>query len=310
MIPRTKGFFRSVAKHNVDLDVLADWIEGCALFGDGAALAGTELVDILLQENIYAKQDFCWERVDDGLRELRRRSELGSAFSLRVSGRKIERLVHWRDAPVHSFLLLFTLAQRYDHWAEVMPVDYNVQGDLFEEVTKESLGCQFPDWIIHPTGWSKTHPTKLGELVADMTERLGEIQGVVEAWTDAQAKEAGLDLLCYRPFLDEHVGVPLLMLQCASGNWKEPGKLKTPDLDVWTKIVVFASRPKKAFATPFSFLRQDFRRVVAKVDGVVLDRYRLLIPNKYERDWVSETLQNKLRAWLDQRVGKIAELTG
>ena len=151
----------------------------------------------------------------------------------------------WREVPVHSFLLLLTLAGRYDNWADVMPVDYNLQGDLFEQLTQESLTTQMPGWIIHPTGWKKAGPVRLPELVADIAGRLGEIQGDIGAWTSSEAKDEGLDLLCYRPFADGRVGVPLLMLQCASGKWDERGKLRTPDIDRWMKIVVFASETEE-----------------------------------------------------------------
>ncbi len=310
MIPLTKGFRPSVNKHNTEIDVLADWIEACSLFHEDNRLSGSELVDFLKDSEIYVKQDFCWEAIDEGLREVRRRSKSSVPFSLSVSHRHIDRTVAtWRDAPVHSFLLLLTLAQRYDKWTKVMPIDYNLQGELFEEVTRESLEGQLPDWVIQSTGWTKTHPTKLPELVSEIAGTLGELQGEVKAWTDPEAKEAGLDLLCYRPFPDGHVGVPLLLLQCASGDWKEPGKVKTPDIDIWTKIVIFASRPKRAFATHFSFLKAQFRKVSGKVDGVLLDRYRILGPQG-EGKWLSPQLRARLVEWLDVRVSKIPELIG
>jgi hypothetical protein len=265
-------------------------------------------VDLLVGEEIYADQGFCWEAVEDGLKEVGRRSKLGLPFALSVSGRHIDRTISsWREASVHSFLLLLTLAQRYDNWQKAMPIDYNVQGELFEEVTRESLASQLPDWVIHPTGWSKAHPTKLPELVSEIASRLGEMKGEVKAWTDPEAKEAGLDLLCYRPFPDGNVGIPLLMLQCASGHWDEPGKVHSPDINIWTKLVVFASRPKRAFATHFSFLKDEFRKISGRVDGVLLDRYRLL-GTKPEKDWVSVGLKSRLLQWLEPRVSKFSEL--
>jgi hypothetical protein len=307
MIPLTKGFKRSVNSHNVELDVLSDWMEASVLFSVSPQLPAAEIVDFLVQEEIYDEQSFCWGRIEEALTEVRRRAKMGPAFPIQVVGRKMDRLVgSWEELPAHSFLLLLTLSQRYDKWKDVMPIDYNLQGELFEQLTMESLKAQFPDWVIQPTGWSKTHPTKLGELVTQIAGQLGELQGEVKVWTDPEAKEAGLDLLCYRPYADGYVGVPLLMLQCASGKWDEPGKLKTPDLDIWTKIIIFASKPKRAFATPFCFLRDDFKKIVARVDGVLFDRYRL-VTSRDERQWVSEELKKKLRAWITARLDKIQE---
>lgn len=307
MIPVTKGFRRSITVHNVDLDILSDWMEASALFGDARQLPTSEMVDILIQEAVYDEQSFCWSRIEDGLVEIRRRSRLGPSFPIRVTGHRMERVFEtWEETPAHSFLLMLTLAQRYDNWALVMPIDYQLQGELFERLTTESLRAQFPDWTIQPTGWSKTHATQLGSLVAQIAGDLGEVQGDLAAWTEPEAKEAGLDILCYRHFPDGNVGLPMLMLQCASGQWDVPGKLKTPDLDMWVKIIVFASRPKRAFATPFAFLRNDFRKIVAKVDGVLLDRYRI-VSCKDEREWVSEELKRDLRAWVADRIGRLSE---
>jgi hypothetical protein len=308
MIPITKGFLRSVTKHNIEPYILADWIEACALFGEDRRLAGSVFVDVLVEEEIYAEQGFCWGGVDEGLGELRRRTRLNQGFPLSVTGRRVERLVNdWREVPVHCFLLLLTLAKRYDNWTDMMPVNYNVQGDLFEDVTRESLTSQFPDWVIYPTGWNRTQPTALPDLVADIAGRLGELQGNVKVWTNPEAKEAGLDLLCYRPFPDGRVGVPLLLLQCASGDWKEPGKVKTPDIDIWAKIITFASRPKRAFATHFAFSQHEFHRVCGLVDGVLFDRYRLL-GHRAEQEWASEELRERLRGWVEPRLTTLLEL--
>src|ERR1700734_2720172 len=84
MIPLTKGFRPSVKKHNIEIDVLADWIEACALFHEDSRLSGSELVDFLKDSEIYRKQDFCWEAIDEGLREVHRRSKSSIPFALSV----------------------------------------------------------------------------------------------------------------------------------------------------------------------------------------------------------------------------------
>ena len=310
MIPLpNRGFRRSVEEHNVDLDVLTDWIEASALIDEEGAVSAPELVSLLVEKEVYAKQDFCWERVSDAMSELRRRTNLGPHCPFTAVKRRVQRLSpDWTETPAHLFMLLLTLSHRYDKWEKIMPVDYNAQGDLFERLTKESLEHQFPRWEIRRTGWSRTSPTKLGELVGEVADLLGELQGEVLAWTGPQAHEAGLDLLCYRPFADSQVGIPVLMLQCASGHWNSPGKLKTPDLEVWTKIVQFASKPKRAFATPFCFDGSEFRRLSNIVDGILLDRYRLLIFDLPEREWLSEDLRKELIAWVSARLPKLPDL--
>ena len=310
MIPLpTTGFQRSIKAPNVELDALADWMEASALLEQDGVVHGAELVDILVEGEIYAKQDFCWEMFNNALRELRRRSRLGPACPFRIVRRRVERVgANWREVPAHLFLLLLTLSHRYDKWNDVMPINYNLQGDLFERLTKESFEYQFPDWLVRRTGWKRAQPTKLAEVVEEIAGLLGELQGEVIDWAEPEAHEAGLDLLCYRPFSDSRVGIPVLMLQCASGSWREPGKLKTPDLEVWTKVVQFASKPKKAFATPFCFQESQFRKITNLVNGILLDRYRLLVFKKPESEWLSGGLREELLGWVEERLAKLQEL--
>jgi len=104
----------------------------------------------------------------------------------------------------------------------------------------ESARKLLPGWQVRPTGWSPNRTCTIRHIAEEVALRLGEALGDVELWADEAAKESGLDLLCYRPFADGRVGVPVYLMQCASGrNWRE--KLHEPDLRLWTKIVQFAS---------------------------------------------------------------------
>ena len=90
-------------------------------------------------------------------------------------------------------------------------------------------------------------------------------------------------------------------MQCGSGgNWD--GKLHTPNLRVWTKIVQWASKPKKAFATPYALSDEDFIEDCNLVNGLFLDRYRLLSCDQGNPDWVSADLKADIVAWLEPRI--------
>ena len=300
----TKGIARSVHEHNVELDVLCDWIEGTILF-DETDLSNIDVIDTLCEELIYDDQSFASARVQDAWSELKRRQSCigqGSAFS--IDGSRIMRARKWRDAPAHSFCVVLCLAKWYPGWAQQFGTDYNEQGELFEELTKESLERQLTGWYVHKTGWSRLHSKKLTDVVDEITDRLGELKGDPKTWADPQANEAGVDLLCYRPFPDNRVGVPVYLMQCASGrDWTE--KLKTPDIRDWRKYVQFAARPGKAFATPFALLDDVFRRYCGKVDGMLLDRTRLLGGTSIDEDWVSRKLQRRLIKWMRPRISKL-----
>jgi hypothetical protein len=291
------------------MDTLTDWMEASVLIDDEGVVTAPELVSFLVEKEVYEKQDFCWDLISNALSEMRRRTNLGPYFPFTAVKKRLQRVhLDWTETPAHLFLVLLTLSHRYDKWDKVMPIDYNAQGDLFERLTKESLEHQFPKWEIHRTGWSRANPTKLSQIVEEITYLLGELQGDLFQWAEPEAHEAGLDLLCYRPFADSNVGIPVLMLQCASGHWKASGKLQTPDLRVWTKIVQFASTPKRAFATPFCFESDRFRRISNQIDGILFDRYRLLSFERPEREWLSEGLREELIAWVKARLFKLEDL--
>ncbi len=300
----TKGISRSIAKHNVKLDVFSDWIEGSILFSQ-EELSSTDVIDVLLEGLIYDDQGFAAEIVADAWAELQRRQariSTGTPFS--VEHRRIKRLRSWQDAPGHSFCVLLALSTWYRGWARQFGSDYTEQGELFELLTKESLEWQFSDWQIYHTGWSRTSAVKLAEVVSDVADRLGEAPGQMEPWANPNANEAGLDLLCYRPFPDSRVGIPVYLMQCASGSdWDE--KLDTPKLKIWTKVIQFAATPRKAFATPFAFLDDTFANVCNLVDGMLLDRYRLLAACQHSENWVSPSLRDRIIAWAEPRVAAL-----
>jgi len=300
----TIGVSRSVHVHKVDLDIFCDWIESSLLFEDDE-ISSTDIADTLVEENIYNDYDMASEIVSSAWTELRRRQSWisqGTPFS--IGGYRISRILEWREVPGHSFCLLLSLSKWYRSWAQQFGTDYTEQGELFEELTKESLETQFSDWQIYRTGWSRTHTDNLGTIVQEVATRLAESVGDIGQWTSPRAKDAGLDLLCYRPFPDRRVGIPVYLMQCASGgDWDE--KLRIPDLKIWTKIVVFTAFPKKAFATPFAFLDHDFIRNCNIVDGMVLDRYRLLAAAKTNEQWVSAPLRKRLVTWMEPRVSSL-----
>jgi hypothetical protein len=297
----TSGFAKSVGSDNVDLAAFCDWIEANLLF-DEIRISKSDLVDTLCDETLYEDQDMASAKVDDAWTELRRRQScLNNHTCFLVSSGHITRTRAWREDTAHSFCILLAMAKWNREWAHQFGHDYNEQGELFELLTKESMETQFPDWAIYQTGWARTNPVKLPGVVKNIADLLGEARGDLIRWAEPDANESGLDLLCYRPFSDNRVGVPLYMMQCASGVGYR-SKFKTPDIDDWSKLIVFAARPRKAFATPFAFLDPDFIKNCGYVEGLLLDRYRLLAAINHKKNWVSNGLRRRIIAWARPRV--------
>ncbi len=304
------GMARSVRVHNVRLDTLCDWMEASVLFDD-EEVAASQFVDVLTEKNVYASQDFAWEMVRNAWSELRRRRAwVGDGSPIAISTQRLVRIREWQAHPAQSFCLVLSCAVWYPNWAEKCGRNYTEQGELFEILTKEALEELFPDWQIYRTGWARSNTAGLGEAVESIASRLGETPGDAEFWAGKWAKDAGLDLLCYRPFMDDRVGVPLFLMQCASGgDWGT--KLRDPDTRLWTKMVAWASEPKKAFAMPFALPDDDdFKRKCNSVNGMFLDRYRILSAGRANSDWVSADLAEMLIEWLTPRIDALPRAQG
>ena len=302
------GFHRSVNKHNIELDVFCDWMEGSILFSNDQQISTTDVVEVLVQGHVYETQDFARQMVGNVWSELRRRQRwMGAASSFEVSGSLVKRLSTWEQNAAHGFMVALAMAKWYPDWARKFGSDYTIQGELFEQLTREALEVLFPDWVVHPTGWSKTRTVKLAEVAKDVADRLGEKIGDIQRWTRESANEQGLDILFYRSLGDGRVGVPVYLVQCASGG-PDDAKLRTPDMRIWTKIVEFTCIPGKAYSMPFSLTDSEFIRICNIVNGFLLDRCRLMVAGSKKGNFVSANLESRLKSWLAPRVRTLPQL--
>ena len=303
----TIGFSRSISAHNVDMAICCDWLEASTLFTHRPVIK-SEIVDLLKEAQVYRDQEFAWTFLSDVWSHLERRMRLlGQGYPFTTTGSRLERKGAWSDFAPYSFCLTLSLARCFPTWARRFGADYTLQGELFEALTAESVSKSFAGWSVHPTGWTRGHPSKLGEIVEEVASLLGESPGDLRMWASPGAHEQSLDLLCYRAFTDRRVGVPTFLFQCASGrDWED--KLHTPDLRLWTKAIIFAAEPKKAFSVPLALSNDDFRQSCNRVNGLLLDRHRLLAPGERDRDWISEHLSKKLVKWMRPRIKELLKL--
>ncbi len=312
-----RGMLRSVNVHRVDLNVLCDWIEACVVFDD-VELSKSDVIDVLVEEQIYGSsdehsaQDFAAERVDDAWAIISRRiAYLSQPLGISVSGNRIVRVNDWTDFPAYGFCLALSCVEMYSQLPANWGAEYVTQGRLFEELTVESFSQTLPGWKVKKVGWAAdNNPISLSDafptLLADLNESAG---------TDSQlhltssVKDLGLDLLAFYSFDDSQSSFPVFLVQCASGsNW--PGKRQTPDIDLWRKIVNFNARPLRAFAIPFAFAdSQQFRRSSASVDGMFVERYRLLKSFRQNNVSVSAALDVQLVDWVNPRIAQLPRAT-
>lgn len=256
-----------------------------------------------MEELLYESQDKAAEFLADVWREFeRRRSVLGKSYPVQVENRRLLRKKTWRQSLAYSFCLLLCFAGRYRRWARRFGANFTEQGLLFEQVTTEALKHELAGWNIHSTGWSRAKTAGLRKIVEDVRARLGEDSGQLEKFPNIKAaKDAGLDVVVSRPFGDNRVGFPLYLVQCASGaKWE--AKCNEPNLNVWRTLIDFAVIPRKALAIPFALPDQDFWFRCRAMDGMLIDRMRLLSAGRRKPNWLSESVKSRLIGWMTPRV--------
>ncbi|MBT9136332.1 MAG: hypothetical protein DDT34_01406 [Firmicutes bacterium] len=304
------GMAVSRTQHNINLDYLCDWIESSALFGD-EPVSMSEITDLLIEHEVYREQDFADEVVGIAWGILRRRYRaLGSPLGFHVSGTRIKKTAAWTAHPSYAFCMMLACSTYLYPAAMFRHRAVNTQGELFERLSVESLVEMLPGWKVEPIGWTPTNPTKLKGSIDGIIANLREVAGAEkDMHVTAHSNEIGLDILAFLAFDDPSAALPVLMVQCASGDdWKR--KRKTPDLAIWEKVISFISKPTKGFVMPYAFAEPgDFRKEATSVQGVFFDRYRLLAPSPTKRAWVSATLNSDLVSYVSARVPHLPEAT-
>jgi len=289
--------------HRTDLGIFCDWLEGSLLFTGDGRLSLSDIKDVLMEEHLYVQQDKASEFLADVWRELdRRKSALGASYPIRIENLRLLRLTAWRQSPAYSFCLLLSYADRYGRWAKGFGPDFTEQGLLFEEITAQALRQEFDGWSIHSTGWSRAQAAKLEAIVEEVRIHLGEEAGKPERFPRFKAaKDAGLDIVLSRPFSDNRVGFPLYLVQCASGaKWE--GKRNEPNLNIWRTLIDFAVVPKKALAIPFALPDREFWVSCRHMDGMIIDRMRLLSGRRRGITSVSNNVKRRVIGWMAPRV--------
>ena len=311
LLPPSKGFAHSVKVHAVQIDSLAEWVEGCITFVD-ERVSESDITDILIEENLYQDQDFAKERIGDAFLELRRRAHcLGDVCPFAIEGIHIKRLIEWQETPSYAFCLMLALQVAYrDQFVQLFGHNYAQQGILFERLTTEALSQL--GWRPHTPAWSKAAATSIRDKIEALALHLGERNraDAVDRWSSDDAKDAGLDVVCDIPFTDGWPGRPLFYVQCASGEgWKD--KRASPNLALWEKFLDLATQPRRGISMPFALLADDFRKE-ANYDklSLLLDRHRICTPKQgLKGDWPSAGLTKDLNQWTDSKLPALSAAT-
>lgn len=296
-VPR-RGFQPSAKKNNIKVEILGDWLEANLLFFQ-EPISKVDVVDFLDEQQICMDQDLAHIIADEGWSELRRRKQAASISDARLSidGKSVYTGVRWEDDPIRAFFVALSLFYAYPDWGEERR-NAPVQGLLFERVVEAISRNLFPGWETYRVGWSPAFTESMHDVVKELCDRLNCVgSSKLDHWIPDQAKDGGLDLVCYKHFNDDREALPIYLLQCASGsNWR--AKVNTPSPDNWQKYLDSAVRPGTGIAAPFVVPAKKLRVSALQGQAIVLDRLRLLSGLYVDESVIDEPLKSDVIEWL------------
>lgn len=280
----------------IEIEIACEWVEASILFsGQSATTRG--VVDFFHESGWFSAKGDADQFVNDVWAELRaRRFQVGAGSPFEFSYQQMGLArKSWRETAGYAFCTIISYLSVHEEWAKSIRLDYNEQGDVFESVVVKALSAIMTGWTVYPTGWSRTRTNKLSQVVEDLAQRLNGTVGNLPRWNSQQAKEAGLDVVCYRQFRDGRGNYPAFFVQCASGRQLK-GKLDEPNLNVWRDLLslVPPKLARKAFATPFTFAQRDFERHAIRNGGLLLTKTRLFSADRLETEWLDQTTRRRL----------------
>jgi hypothetical protein len=211
----------------------------------------------------------------------------------------------WVDDVALSFCVTLSCHPLFPQWRAQVTTEFTTCGAYFERLTHSALCKIMNGWKVARVGWAPEHPVRITASAVDITSSLAEMQhGERELFLHERVNDLTLDIYSYLPFVDGLGNYPTFFVQCASGdNWKS--KRKTPDMEIWQKIISFCKAPTRVLSIPFELDKQEFRKSAIVVDGLLLHRSRLLAANQFGQQWLDNELETQLRDWIQPRVDQL-----
>lgn len=153
---------------------------------------------------------------------------------------------------------------------------YNESDPLFDAVVREAaaltLGSAGRSLVF---GWPPRdgRPSDFGEAVTWAGEQLGVTDGNLDRPTEE--KDAGVDVIAWRPFGDGRTGYPVYLIQnTIRADYANKAREVVPEM--WHEWLRFGHMPRTGFAVPFAIPDGDDRwQKISYSADILLDRLRI-----------------------------------
>lgn len=145
-------------------------------------------------------------------------------------------------------------------------------------------------------------PTAFRDLIPYLCDELNE--GPPGSVLKPATKDAGADVVAWRPFSDDRAGQLIILAQCATGaHWADKiGELSVPE---WQLYVRFAVPPMQAFAIPHVERDPQLWLLYNTRGGIVFDRLRIVEAAGRE---LGCELEPKVAEWCSEEAERLAAL--
>lgn len=196
--------------------------------------------------------------IDSVWSEISRRQRLyGDAPPFTVENSSVSCVIDWKDKPDYMTCLILSM------FGNSIPKETSETGKLFERISNEAVKK-----YLNMQSVISGYPSDV--CIKETIQRMGE---EIAFGLPEKAKEAGVDILAWRPFGDGRPSQVVLLVQCASGkNWA--GKLDDICLKAWNQYVRWRTDPIKAITVSKIITEEDFGESSNR-GGVIFDRARL-----------------------------------
>lgn len=291
---------------------LADWLEVNVLVGAGGQASLDDLRTALKAGSLGDSYGLTTEGrtmelegiVGNVREELSQRSSCaGHAYPFSLRGGSIER--KRRGVDVHSSTYAFCLL------LSLLPWDQRKIPGHFPERTFEEVACMVAERYINGKsvrfGWPRvpsTMPSRFEGAVDELCRRLGEGGQFNGTEATGAEKDAGLDVVAWRP-LDKRTGKLVLFGACATGqDWNDKLDELQPGAfcgSYFTSSIL--PRPTKAFFTP-RIVPSHVWRVSCRKAGIIFDRCRV---SRFVPMLPSMRLHGDTTEWMEGMIERAAK---
>lgn len=274
-----------------------DWIEASCIVSEDVAISRSDVLgalNMMGESNSEDQADAIW------LQLFNRQTLVDDGYPFAVEQEAIQQ----RDpTPARNAYLTMLLISTRAYVAEAGTAYRSEHTRLFEYITTEAARRYVSGEALRIGSPREAPvPANFREMVEYLSGRLNE--GPTGDVLNPADKDAGADVLAWRPFADGRAGQLILLAQCATGaDWKT--KAADCQVEEWRRYIQFVVEPLRVLAIPH--IEPDAGRWIkySARGGVILDRVR--ITEMLEGDTYPD-LADSLAVWLEAEVERLREV--